>query len=109
MYLQRCTPDYTYPTHGIEAINTDKGSAYSKVWACVGHNDHPILAPNEIRIDTLHFLGPTMISQDGEPEGVFEGRHRISISAYSCADRTYSCRVADSVNTSNMFLVEIGS
>ena len=79
LYLGRCYPNSTKPLYSVvmaDASPTE--SAYSGVWACVGHDHQFLVLPGSVRVDTMEVQGPNMF--DGmthRPFGVTEGAFRL--------------------------------
>ena len=79
LYLGRCYPNSPHPLFGVElATPTSQKSAYSGIFACVGHDKQFAIQPGVVRIDTLQVQGPNAF--DGhthEPLGVTNGEFRL--------------------------------
>lgn len=61
VFLARCFPNSPQPEYDIVAGDgSSVESAYSPVWACVGHNSQFQVPPGAVRIDTFRVQGPNM-------------------------------------------------
>lgn len=94
VHLSRCYPDSPHPVFAVMLRSSDlhKSSAYDPVWACVGHDNPIVVAPNETRVDTLIIVGPT--SWDGQtqkPNGELEGSFQLMYTGDVC-DVPAGCR-----------------
>ena len=103
LYLDLCYPDDTSPIFGIPLAESEEESAWSPVWACVGHSENIVLEPGQVRSDTYQLEGPT-VSQNAQPLGMMEGLFRLTYRARPCpADE--QCAATDLV--SNAFRIEL--
>lgn len=109
LYLDRCLIDSPYPKFGIGLVNSHKGSAYSRFWACIEHGEDFRVLPGAVRRDTLSITGPNEWDQHGNVVGVMEGRHRLSYFARSCKEKSQGvdCSVPDSLVQSNIFELQV--
>jgi hypothetical protein len=84
IFLARCLPDFAYPLYSVVALEqTSPAAAYSQAWACGSHDQPVIVAPGQIRIDTLYLNGPNAWN-DGIPVGLLDGIFRLSFSRQGC-------------------------
>lgn len=102
-HLDRCYPDSPHPlfTVVLRSSDTRKSSGYDAPWACVGHNNPIVVAPNETRVDTLVIFGPT--AWDGstqKPLGEMEGTFQLMYFGDACK-ASNGCR-------SKPFAVQLG-
>jgi len=93
-HLGRCRPDSPHPMFGVMLSPSDprESSGYDPVWACVGHDNPIVVAPNETRVDTLVIFGPA--SWDGrtqKPLGKLEGTFQFVYFGDVC-NATHGCR-----------------
>lgn len=82
IYLSKCNPSDDLPVYGIlpAAPGEPYASAYSPVWACVGHSEAIRLDPGERKTFELRIRGPnTWDGHTGEPQGELTGPMRIVI------------------------------
>jgi len=105
VFLGRCYPDS--PTPMFSVYGDGFGSAYSGVWACVGHKNQFRVKPGQSRVDTLHLRGPSRWSA-GEPQGELEGRVRLRYFVGYCTDDCPD-EAPDSLSSSDFFEVTLGS
>ena len=112
IYLARCTPESGTPIYGIQALEdgeTVAESAYDPGWACVGHSNQFRLPPGTVRVDTLHFTGPTAVDgRTGQLLGSLEGRMRIVYGVQMCSGDG-SCLAPNDAAVSNSFMVRTES
>ena len=110
VYLARCYPDSPRPTFGIELVGDTAGaggwgSAFSRAWACVGHDRQFVVAPGATRVDTLDVAGPNAW-QGGAPRGRFDGRVRVVYGVSTCPGDG-GCPGAGELGASNAFDVVV--
>ena len=87
LYLGRCFPDSRTPLYNLTQVTpSDRyGSAYTPIWACVGHDAPLILAPRGTRSDTLRITGPNRFpSGSSVGLGLLEGEVEVSLSVANC-------------------------
>ena len=111
IYLARCYPTSVVPVYGVELVDrsNSRGSAYSRAWACVGHDDQFRLGPGDSRTDTLTIAGPNAFDgRTGTPFGILEGRMRLRYELQSCRGDG-ACRVDGSAGRSNEFTVTLAT
>jgi len=109
VYLARCYPDTPYPIYGVELVDGEDpvGAAYSRVWACVGHDRQIRVDPGEVRTDTLHIRGPnTFDGRTGQPFGSLVGRMRLRYEVQTCPGDG-ACRVGGGAGASNVFTITL--
>jgi hypothetical protein len=103
-HLGRCYPDSPGPIFGVLLVASPDGkttSGYDAGWACVGHDNPIVVAPNETRVDTLVISGPT--EWDGrthEALGTLEGTFQLLYASDAC-NTSDGCR-------SDPFTVRLG-
>lgn len=114
VYLQRCHPDSPHPIFAILMASESKeqSSAYSPIWACVGHNDKIIVRPGETRTDQFPISGPTSWENGGGINfGAMEGRFRLqyAVTVYReqpSADQSWRRVVSEQLEVkSNVFII----
>lgn len=79
--LERCLPDTPYPTYNVELVapNDPQGAGYNPDWACGGPDKQIIVAPGDVRTDTLTLRGPSAFDNNlGKYLGVLEGTFRVA-------------------------------
>ena len=94
VYFENCLPDSPTPMYVVNLISSG-ASAYNVPWACVGHDKHVAVAPDETFEVSLKIQGPN--SWDGitkEPYGVLEGRFQLVFKTF-CKDDTEACPLKD--------------
>ncbi len=88
VYLARCFPDTPIPIYSVRMVDSPDdalGSAYSPVWACVGHDQQILVAPGSTRTDTLLMAGPNgTVGVTHQPLGALSGSMRLSYQVQSC-------------------------
>jgi len=86
IYVSRCRPRDRTPEYSIEAIkDSTEDAAYSKFWACVGHNFPIVIAPRATRVDTLRIDGPNAFDgRTNAPIGKLEGKFKLVYSVRRC-------------------------
>ncbi len=68
-----------------DSTNITEGSAYDRVWACVGHESPIVIAPRATRVDTLRIEGPNIFDGNTKaPEGMLEGDFRLVYEVGTC-------------------------
>lgn len=87
VYLGRCYPTSPQPIFGVTLVGEDAThrSAFNGTWACVGHSQQFLIAPGDVRVDTLHISGPNGFNGiTGQPYGTLSGRMRLSYEVAAC-------------------------
>jgi hypothetical protein len=110
IYLARCYAASKTPLYDVRLVqsNRSSGSAYSPVWACVGHDKQIVVKPGATRVDTIAISGPaTWSGLTKKPIGVLEGRFRLGYSPQSCPGDGKCEIVVDSLRYSNEFTVHL--
>ena len=113
LYLKRCLPQSTQPMYGVALVEQPEswGAAYTKFWECVPHDRLILVAPGEVRIDTLELRGPNASDGGtGMSLGATSGRFVISFSPLSCPgpDADARCEVkASKYRISNEFTIRV--
>lgn len=106
LYLGRCFPNSPQPLFGADlATPTPEGSAYSGIFACVGHDKQFAIPPSGVRVDTLQVEGPNAF--DGhthKPLGVTSGDFRLYFDV-RLAPGDGAPSAPDSIQLSNKFRV----
>lgn len=107
VFLARCFPTSPSPTYDLLQIAPPdpEGSAYSPVWACVGHDQQIAVAPGAARVDMLTLRGPNVF--DGithRPFGATSGTVEVRFQPQSCRGDG-ACPLPDSLGTSNTFII----
>ena len=109
VYLGRCYPTSPHPSVGValvEASGTGRESAYSPIYACVGHDQQIVVSPGAVRTDTLHLVGPNAYNGiTKEPYGVLAGPMRLSYQVSACPGDGGCAGTAPSRQYSNAFEV----
>jgi len=108
LFLARCYPDSPGPIYGVELVDEGDswGSAYSALWACVGHDRQLRVDPGAVRADTLRVRGPNAWDgRGGKPYGALTGRMRLRYSVQSCRGDGRACPPAAA--RSKVFRVEL--
>lgn len=109
VYLGRCYPDSPHPIYGVKLVADGESwrAAYSRVWACVGHDRQIQVRPGELRVDTLHLLGPNAVDgRTNQPLGTFTGQMRLIYEVQTCRGDG-ACRLSEEAGMSNAFTVEL--
>lgn len=108
LFLARCFPDTPGPIFGIRVddVGIAWGSAYSPVWACVGHENQIAVPPLQSRTDTLFIQGPTGFDgRTGQYFGTLTGRMRLAYEVQTCRGDG-ECRL-EGAGVSQPFTVEL--
>lgn len=92
-YLDRCMPGRRSPMYGVEPFpDTSDDAAWDLVWGCVGGLSPIVVAPHEVRVDTLLMAGPNQF--DGKthaPTGRLEGEFRLIYDVRLCHQGSATC------------------
>lgn len=106
VYLGRCFPNSPQPEYDlVPGDSSSVRSAYSQIWACVGHDSQFQVAPGAARIDTFHVQGPNMFDETKqEAIGTTSGVFRLMLFVAS-APGDGAPRVAGALGLSNAFRV----
>ncbi len=110
LFISRCFPNSPGPIYDVALIDgTDAwGSAYSKAWGCVGHDQQFPLEPGQIRVDTLALQGPWFFDgRTGHPFGTLAGRMRLLYGLGTCPGEATGCLLPRSQGQSNVFTVRL--
>ncbi len=87
LYLGRCFPETPQPLFSVDLSDRSQGeSAYTQIWACVGHNKQFQIVPGAVRIDTLVVEGPNTYQGGttigyGKVRGTYRVRFLVRTSA----------------------------
>ncbi len=105
LLLARCMPTDTHPMYAVFQLEPAGGtSGYDPTWACVGGVSPIVVAPGEVRVDSLHLAGPVSFDETtNRAIGSSAGTYAIGFQL-SCAPAG-SCTIADSQSTSTPFTV----
>lgn len=107
IYFSRCFPDSPHPIFRLESIGGTVGSAYNRLWACIGHERFIVVLPGGTRVDTLHLRGPSVFGSGDEKAGL-QGRFRLFYEGHTCPAH-YGCQAPDSLLYSNTFEVRFAA
>jgi len=81
VYVANCFPQDSTPVYLVVMADTSAartgGTAYARLWGCVGHDHQPEVLPGATRVDTLRLRGPNVLDASLVPVGAFSGRMRI--------------------------------
>ena len=106
LYVERCEPTSTAPVFAVVSVpETADESAYSRAWACAGHDRPIVVAPRSSRMDHLTIRGPaSWTNGEGRPLGALNGRVQLVYVASGC--RGFNpCGITPVKPTSNEFVV----
>lgn len=98
MFLARCFPSTPIPIYSVGPadLSSPVRSAYSPVWACVGHDQQIEVAPGSERVDTLTIVGPHGRDHaTREPIGTLMGSMRLLYQVRTCRGDTLACVIPD--------------
>lgn len=109
--MLRCDAGNKSPMYSVTRTDGDPTSAaYNPGWACTSGNPLIVVAPGEVRIDTLVLQGPSSFDDNNNYEPTrpaTQGRFRLSYGVgWNCPPEG-ACPTPDSLSLSNEFVVRV--